>query len=364
VRKSILAAILMVLAGGAAQAARLKELVEVEGFRGNDLVGFGVVVGLAGTGDDATSVPTRRALAAMMKRLGITVDPADVKAKNVAVVTVTAKLPPFARPGMKLDVTVSSVGSAKSLQGGTLVVTPLKGADLQTYALAQGPLSLGGFAAGGATGSASVKNHNTVGLVPGGGTVEREAPGAVPQREIVLLLRQPDFTTASRIAAAVDKSLGEGSAKVRDPAAITVTVGKDWKGRAVELVAALEALEATPDAPARVVIDERTGTVVVGAGVTIGPAAIAHGDLTVNVAETPVAVQPAPLSKGGKTTVVPQTQVEVNEAKGDLHVIAGAATVSDVAAALNALGVKPRDLVPIFQALRAAGALNAEIEVI
>ncbi len=344
----------------AARADRLKDLVDVEGVRDNALVGYGLVVGLQGTGDDASSAPTRKLLAQLIKHLGVAIDPAELKAKNVAAVVVTASLPPFARPGTALDITVSSIGTSKSLQGGVLVLTPLKGADMAVYALAQGSLSLGGFAVDSASGSSQKKNHATVGRIPGGARVEREAPTIMPKGKIVLVLRQPDFTTAARIAEAIDAKLGPGTAIVRDPGAVVVTIGADWKGKTVNLVAQLEAIESQPDVGARVVIDERTGTVVVGVGVTLGPAAIAHGGLTVKVAERTDVSQPGVLA-GGSTVVTPGSDIAVEEGEGKLEMIAGAATVGDVAAALNAIGVKPRDLVAIFMALKAAGALRAEI---
>lgn len=347
-----------------ARASRLKELVDVEGVRTNQLTGLGLVVGLTGTGDDFIgSAISRRQLALMANHLGINIDPKDIIARNVATVVVTANLPPFARPGTAIDVHVSAASSAKSLLGGTLVATPLKGADKAVYALAQGPVAVGGFAVEGATGSSARKNHVTVARIPGGATVEREAPGALPKKELVLLLRDADFTTASRIAEAVNKAVGEKTARVRDPGSVVVAIGKNWQDRVVEYVASLEAIEATPDAPARVVIDERTGTIVVGAKVTLGPAAIASGGITVTVQEKKEVSQPQPLSPGGTTQVVPETQVNVEEKEGMLRAVAGAATVDDVANALNALGVKPRDLVAIFQALKMAGALRADITV-
>jgi flagellar P-ring protein precursor FlgI len=356
-------ALALTLTAGTAHAARLKELVDVEGFRPNHLVGLGLVVGLAGTGDDASSVATRRPLAAMLKHLGTLIDPNDLKSKNVAVVTVTAELPPFARPGMPLDVTVSSMGNAKSLAGGTLVETQLRGVDGGTYALAQGSLTLGGFAVEGGSGSTQRKNHVTAGHIPGGGVVEREAPGGLPSEQVTLLLREPDFTTAARIAAAINATFGHGS-RVRDPGSVVVDVAGSWRGRTVELVARLESIEAEPDAPGRVIIDERTGTIVVGLNVTLRAAAIAHGGINIKVQERREVSQPAPLSPGGQTVTTPASEVEVEEKGGQLAPIAGAATVGEVAAALNALGVKPRDLVPIFQALKAAGALHAEIQVL
>ena len=357
-----LAAAALLGAPSAARADRVKDLVEVEGVRGNALVGYGLVVGLAGTGDDASSAGVRRPLAAMMKKLGVTVTEAELKSKNVAAVVITAELPAFARPGQPIDVTVSSTGSAKSLAGGTLVATPLAGADLQVYAIAQGSLTVGGFAAGGASGSSATKNHVTAGRLPGGGIVEKAAPGALSEREIVLLLHEADFTTAARIADAIDAKLGAGTASVEDPGSVHVAVPKDRRRPVARLIAELESLEVAPDVPARVVLDERTGTIVVGGDVRLAPVAIAHGGLSVKIDEKPAVSQPGPLA-GGKTATVPQTDVDVSEQDGHLVYTPGAPTVADLAAALDALGAKPRDLVAIFEALHTAGALRAEVVV-
>ena len=357
-------AALVVLTGGAASAGRLKDMVDIEGYRSNPLTGFGIVVGLNGTGDDARSPVVRRSLAKMLKRLGVTVDASEIKAKNVAAVVVTAELPAYARSGSRMDVLISSMGSAKSLEGGTLIATPLKGGNLETYGIAQGPISTGGFAVQGASGSSARKNHVTVARMPGGAVLERDAPGLPPAGRIVLQLKQPDFTTASRIAAAIDNALGPGTARVRDPGAVTVLVAGSWRARPVQLIAALEALEATADAPARVVVDERTGTVVVGANVSLGRAAIASGGLEVEISESQDVSQPGELSQGGKTVATPRSDIKVHEKQDSLHLVAGASTVADVAAALNALGVKPRDLVAILQALKAAGSLTAEIQLL
>ena len=339
--------------------------MDVEGFRDNPLVGYGLVVGLQGTGDNSSDVATRQSLSRLMNHLGVEIDPTQIKAKNVAAVIVTGRLPAFSKPGAKVDVTVSSMGSAKSLQGGTLIATPLKGADMKTYAVAQGSLSLGGFSVSGASGGSSKKNHSTVGKIPGGGVLERGAPGSMPKDKVVLLLRDADFTTATRTAKAINGRLGSRVAKVRDAGTVDVKIDKKWKSRVASLVATLESVDVTPDSPARIVIDERTGTVVVGAHVTLGEAAVAHGGITVNIKETQLVSQPgAGLLGGGSgdTAVVPDSDIEVTEAEGQLHVLPEAANVGDVAAALNGLGVKPRDMVSIFQALQAAGALRAEIK--
>ncbi len=343
-----------------AQANRLKDLVEIEGFRTNTLVGYGLVVGLSGTGDSGSSIMVKQSMSNLLKRLGSRVSARDIKAKNVAVVMVTAKLPPFAKAGMKMDITVASAGEAKSLQGGVLIATPLKGADRKTYAIAQGALSLGGFAATGLSGSSTVKNHPTVARIPSGAIVEVGAPSKFVRDRVTLLLKDPDFTTASRIATAIDASMSGKIAIVRDPGTITVLIAPQWRSRAVQFIATIESIEAVPDVPARVVVDERTGTVVVGAGVTLSSVAVAHGALTVTVSETTNISQPGVLSNG-ETSASQDTQVGVTEGTGDLRVMPKATTVGDVAAALNALGAKPRDLVSIFQALKAAGALRADV---
>ncbi len=339
---------------------RLKELVTIEGFRSNKLVGYGIVVGLSGTGDNASSPVVRRSLSKVLQRLGITIAPSEIKAKNVAAVLVTGDLPAFARPGMSINVTVSSISTAKSLQGGTLIATPLKGADLEPYAIAQGPISLGGFAVSGLSGSSKAKNHPTVARIPDGAIIERGAPNRLTKGRVTLLLKEPDFTTAARIASAIDERFQKTMALVRDPGAVTVVLNAEWRKRPVQFIAELEAIEAVADSPARVIIDERTGTVVVGQNVRLGPAAIAHGALVVEIREQEVPSQPGILSEG-ETTTTQETKIEVYEEPGNLKPIGPATTVGEVAGALNALGAKPRDLVSIFQSLRAAGALRAEI---
>ena len=355
------AALAVLLSCAVAWGDRLKDIAIVRGVRANQLLGYGLVVGLQGTGDDSATTFTVQSIVSMLRRLNVRVDSGQLTVRNVAAVAVTGALPPFARAGGRFDVTVSSIGSAKSLQGGTLLPTPLLGADSKTYALAQGALSLGGFEAGGSTGSAVRKNHTTVGRIPLGATVEREVPFELGRGgEIVVALREPDFTTATRVAAAVGAMLGEGAARASDPGTIVVTAPK---GRGlVELVAGLEALDVTPDTVARVVVNERTGTVVMGEGVRLASVALAHGGLTVEVRESRYASQPPALS-GGTTVVVPQSDVKAAEAPGEVRQLQAAATLGDVVRALNALGVTPRDLVAILQGLKAVGALRAELEV-
>lgn len=346
-----------------AHADRIKDLTTIGGVRNNHLTGFGIVVGLDGTGDDARSPIVKSALTKALKRLGVTIDPTDLKAKNVAGVMITAELPPFARPGMALDITVSSLGNAKSLAGGMLLVAPLKGADGNTWALAQGSLSVGGFVAEGGTGSSTKKNHTVVGSVPGGAQVERAAPTVLPAKQIAFVLKDPDFTTATRMRDAINTALGESTAaRVADAGTVVVPIPQASRDNVPEMIARIEAIDVDPDLKAKVIIDEKTGTIVVGEAVTLRTAAISFGALTVEIEETPIVSQPdAPFGRG-QTQVVPQTQIRVDEQNNPMRVVHKAATVGDVAAALAALGAKPRDLVSILRALKAAGALRADLE--
>lgn len=361
--RTTLTLLALLLAARPASATRIKDLADVEGFRTNALTGLGVVVGLNNTGDDPSAFSTRRPLSALFRHLGSVIDPNDIRARNVALVMVTANLPPFARPGMSIDVTVASAGTARSLVGGTLIATPLKGADRQTWAIAQGPLTIGGFVASGLSGSVAAKNHVTTARIPGGAVIEREVVVPMPEREVNLILRDPDFTTAARMAEAINKALSGVAARVRDPGSLVVPIPTASKDNVVQFIADIEAIDIKADSPARVVIDERNGTVVVGANVSVGPAAVAHGGLSVSVSEQPAISQPNALGQG-QTQVVPQTVVQVDEKDGKMQVVPASATVDDIAKALNALGVKPRDLISILQALKAAGALRGEIQVL
>lgn len=353
----------LALASSAARADRIKDLTSIAGVRDNHITGFGLVVGLDNSGDDAKAPVTKSAMTKMLKKLGITIDPSDLKGKNIAAVMLTAELPAFAKPGMTFDVTVSSIGNAKSLAGGTLLATPLKGPDERTWAIAQGALSVGGFIAEGASGSSSKKNHPTVGVLSGGATVEASAPTVMPEHEIVLVLNQPDFTTATRMREAITKELGVDLATARDAATVVVKVPPDAKGQVPQLIAKLEAIDVDPDVKAKVVVDEKTGTIVIGEAVSLRPAAITFGALTVEVDESATVSQAAPLAKNGKTKVVPKSTVKVDEAEPkSMRMLKKVATVGDVAAALAQLGAKPRDLVSILRALKAAGALRAELE--
>jgi flagellar P-ring protein FlgI len=356
--------IAVMISAATARADRIKDLTTIAGIRDNHLTGFGLVVGLDGSGDDVRSPIVKGALTKMLKRLGITVDPTDLKAKNVAAVMVTAELPAFAKPGMTFDVTISSLGNATSLAGGTLLAAPLKGPDDRIWAIAQGALSVGGFVAGGASGSSKKTNHPTAGRLPGGATVEATAPTVMPEREIVLVLNQPDFTTATRMRVAIVAALGAGAGTVRlgDAATIIVGIPPDARGDVGQLIASLEAIEVDPDVRAKVIIDEKTGTIVIGEAVTLRAAAITFGALTVEVEETPAVSQPQAALAKGTTKVVAHTDIKITEANNPMRMIHQAATVGDVAAVLAALGAKPRDLVSILRALKAAGALRADLE--
>jgi flagellar P-ring protein precursor FlgI len=344
---------------------RLKDIVTIEGVRGNQLVGYGLVIGLQGTGDQLRNNPfTQQSLAAMLERMGINVSDQRVQTRNTAAVIVTATLPAFARQGTPIDVMVSSLGDARSLNGGTLIVTPLMGADGEAYAVAQGPVVVGGFVAAGAAQSVS-SGVTTNGRVPGGALVERELPFAMRNLDTIrLALRSPDFTTAIRIEQAVNARLGAGSAQALDLGSVQISVPPSYRDRLPMLMAQIENLTVRPETAARVVVDERTGTIVVGADVRVEPVAITHGNLVVRITETPQVSQPAPFSQG-QTVVVPNTQVEVDDQRGNrLAILPRATTLQSLVNGLNALGLAPRDLISVLNALKAAGALHAELSFI
>lgn len=348
-----------------AEAVRIKDIAAVEGVRENSLIGYGLVIGLNGTGDKTGTTFTVQTLSSMLKKMGIAVEPSAVKVKNVAAVMVTAKLPPFVKTGSRIDVVVSSLGDATSLQGGTLLLTPLKGADQQVYAVAQGPISIGGFI-GGKEGDSVQKNHPTAGRVAEGAQVEKEVGFPFLHKErFNLLLRQQDFTTALRISQAINAQLGgESVASAVDSGTITLQVPDFYKGRLVELLAAIESLEVTVDLPARVVVNERTGTIVMGDQVRISEVAVSHGNLTIRVKTDFQVSQPPPFApEGSETVVVPQRQTEVREEDAQILMLRGA-TIGEVVRGLNAIGVTPRDLIAILQAIKAAGALQAELEIL
>ena len=345
------------------QAARLKDLTSIAGVRTNQLIGYGLVVGLNGTGDGSNTGFSSQTLSTMLRSMGLTIDAARIRARNIAVVMVTATLPPFAHAGGRVDVLVSSMGDAKNLQGGTLLLTPLRAPNGQIYAVAQGPLSIGGFAAGGRSGSKVQQNHPTVGQIANGALIEGEVGLQLNGREqIRLLLNNPDFTTSARVVEAINQQVGSQVAHAVDSGTIQVTIPEDQRSTITTFVAALENMEVTPDQVAKVVLDERTGTVVVGENVRISTVAIAHGNLSIEITEEPQVSQPAPFSDG-KTTVTPKTTIKVKEEGSKLILLSQAATIRDLARALNSIGVTPRDLVAVFQAIKAAGALQGQLEI-
>jgi flagellar P-ring protein precursor FlgI len=361
---TLLVACAALLAPRPARAERVRDLVDVAGARDNQLVGYGIVTGLNGTGDDLTAPFAAQSTLSLLRRLGIQVDPKQLRLRNVAAVVVTATLPPFVRSGVKLDVNVASIGNARSLSGGVLVQTLLKGADQKTYAVAQGGILLGGFEARGASGSSAKAGTTTSGRIPEGAIVEREvATSIVNDGALKLQLRTPSFTVASRIAQAIDGSLGKGATRVEDGGAVRVTVPAAFAQRPVELIAQLEELEVTPLRRARVVVNERTGTVVAGGDVRLSPAAVVHGALTIVVKETPQVSQPTAPFGQGTTKVVPRSDIQTSEGDKTVRYMQGSPTLADVAAALGALGLSPRELTSVLQALRTAGVLEAELVV-
>jgi len=346
-------------------AARIKDIAAFRGVRPNQLVGYGLVVGLAGTGDSDDAVFTLQSMSSMLEKMGVTVSPNDIKVKNVAAVMVTAELPPFARSGSRLDALVNSIGDAKTLGGGTLLITPLKGADGLVYAVAQGPVATGGFLVGAGTGDKVAKNFPTVGRVVQGVSVEREIPFNLNQKEsLTLALNKPDFTTATRVAQAINAGMTENVARTQDSGTIHVNVPARYYGNIAQLIAAIEGLSVTPDNVSRVVINERTGTVIMGENVRIATVAIAHGNLSVEIKQNLNVSQPMPFSERGQTVVTPDTQTMVREGRAPLQVLESGVSIGEVVRALNALGVTPRDLISILQALKAAGALQADLEII
>ena len=358
----LLIALLLGTPSGFAVGVRVKDLTLVAGARDNQLVGYGLVTGLAGDGDK-NPVYTVQSVANMLLRFGVNIPAATIQAKNVAVVMVTADIPAFLKSGTRLDVTVSSFGDAKSLQGGVLLQTPLVGADGKVYAVAQGALSLGGFAAGteGGGGASVQKNHPTTAQIINGALIEREIPATIVRNNFVeLLLREPDFTSAARLAAAINEKFAE-SAEALDSTSVRVKLPTGEETLPVEFIARLQAIEVTPDTPARIIINERTGTIVATSRIKISSCAVSHGNLTITIASTLDVSQPNPFNESGRTVVTPSTDTKVQESKGALVALPELPTVEKVAAALNALGVTPRDMMAIFQAMKQAGALQAEL---
>jgi flagellar P-ring protein precursor FlgI len=385
--------IMMLLAPLPVHGARLKDIASFKGIRPNQLVGYGLVVGLNGTGDTSTNVEfTIRSIANMLERmLGVHIDRErinQVKLKNVAAVMVTATIPPFSRIGNKLDVHISSIGDAKSLLGGTLLMTPLKGIDQQVYGLAAGPVVTGGFSVTGASGSSVQKNVPTVGMITKGATVEKEIPMNLDsKKEMALSLFNPDFTTAERVKEAINRSLNGPYAKCEDSGTIRIAVPEAHQGNVAEWISSVERLEVTPDAVAKVILNERTGTIVLGENVRISTVAVAHGNLSIQIRESlnvsqPLPFAPAPprgaptvaippgegtgaiVAPGGATVVTPESSINVREDGTALVMVPSGANLGEVVKALNAIGATQRDLISILQGIKAAGALQADLEII
>jgi flagellar P-ring protein precursor FlgI len=361
-RLPILIALAVLTAPAPGRAARIKELASVEGVRDNQLIGYGIIVGLAGTGDRQQTVFSQQSLANMLDRMGVAVPARSLRVSNMAAVIVTATLPPFAQTGTRIDVTAASAGDASNLQGGLLLITPLRGPDGQVYAVAQGPVVTGGFSAG-RTGNSQTVNHPTVGRIAGGALIERAAPSIAPSSNLKLQLRQADFTTAARIAEAVNKRFGEPIAQAANSALVSIQTPPSYSRRAIEFVAEVEALTVEADRTAKVVVNERTGTVVMGKEVRIAPVAILHGNLNIEIQTSFSVSQPQGFSDG-TTAVVPQVGVAAREERARSVTLRDGATVEELVRALTAIGSTPRDVIAILQALRAAGALEAGVEVI
>ena len=361
------AAALLVIAPFEAHAfSRIKDLADVEGVRGNMLIGYGLVVGLANTGDSLKNAPfTQQALQTMLERLGVNTRGQQVNTKDVAAVMVTANLPAFAAQGSHIDVTVSAMGDAKSLSGGALLATPLLAADGDVYALAQGPVAIGGFSAQGQAASVT-RGVPTSGRISNGAIVEKEisfALAAAPS--LRLSLRNPDLTTAQRMAQAINRYLGQFAATATDPSTVRLTRPDSYNGNIVALLTDVEQLKVEPDLPAKVVVDEQSGVIVMGSDVRISTIAIAQGNLTIKVTETPQVSQPSPFSNTGTTQLVPRTNIQIDEGKGNkIAVVQDGVSLQHLVDGLNALGVGPRDIISILQAIKAAGALQADIEII
>lgn len=363
--KYLLVLMMAVWVPAAPAATRLKEIVTFEGMRDNQLVGYGLAVGLAGTGDRKQTLFSAQSLTNLLQRMGVSVPPLAIQVRNTAAVVVTATLPPFAQPGSRIDVTAAAIGDAASLQGGLLVMTPLRGVDGQVYAVAQGPVVTGGFVAGRAGNNQTV-NHPTVGLISSGAIVERLAPSVAPGASVRLQLRQADFTTSARVAEAVNKrfaATGQPVAQAENSGLIQVKVPAEYAMHRIEFLAELEKLPVETDTVGRVVINERTGTIVIGKEVRIAPVAIMHGNLSVEVQTAYVVSQPEPLSQGS-TEIAPQVGVGVKEEKARNVILKEGATVEELVRALSAIGSTPRDVIVILQSLKKAGALEAEVEVI
>ena len=356
---------MMLFASQANASSRIKDISDIEGVRENYLIGYGLVVGLNGTGDSISSMAfTEESLIGMLERLGVNTRDGKIKTKNVAAVMVTGSLPAFARQGTRIDVAISALGDAKSLQGGTLLVTPMLGADGEVYAIAQGQVAIGGFSAQGDAQSI-VKGVPTSGRIANGAIIEREILfDFANQKSIKLALRNPDFTTASRITDAINSYLGSVAATTLDSGTVTLNLGKTRREDLIQVLTDIEQLRIQPDQVAKVIIDEKSGIIVIGENVRINPIAIAQGNLTIRITETPQVSQPAPFSTTGETVTVPRTDIQVDEESGNkLNILKSGVSLQELVDGLNALGVGPRDMISILQAVKAAGALQAEIEV-
>ncbi|MCM8813043.1 MAG: flagellar basal body P-ring protein FlgI [Candidatus Omnitrophica bacterium] len=362
----LLGAVAVDLAAAPAQAAvRLKDIAHVQGVRENQLIGYGLVVGLNGTGDSSAASFTFQSIVSMLDKMGISISKNELSVKNVAAVMVTATLPPFIREGSRIDCTISSLGNATSLQGGMLLMTPLAGADGAVYAVAQGPVSLGGFVAGtgGPGGNTVQRNHTTVARIPQGALIEREVPMRFIQDNMLQIsLKNADFTTCDRIVGAIsEKFEGQVSAQAVDAGSLTVAIPEQYRDNVIGLIAQLERVEITPDAAARIVMNERTGTIVAGEHVRISTVAISHGNLSIEIKSRYQISQPPPFARAGETVAAEQVETGVEEQQARLMVMPQSVNIGDVANALNAMGVTPRDMIAIFQAMREAGALQAEL---
>ncbi|KAA0583365.1 flagellar basal body P-ring protein FlgI [Azospirillum sp. B21] len=370
-RRTVLVVLTALLAFGVqaapafAASARIKDIVDVEGVRDNMLIGYGLVVGLNGTGDSLNNSPfTEQSLTGMLERMGVNTRGTNLRTKNVAAVMVTATLGAYAAQGTRIDVTVSAMGDAKSLLGGTLLVTPMIGADGEVYAVAQGPIAVSGFTAQG-QGASVTRGVPTSGRISSGAIVEREIQFSLAELPVLRLsLRNPDFTTAQRVATAINIQLRGNRAQATDPSSVLINVPETRRGDVVGLVTEIEQLRITPDQVARVVVDEKSGVIVMGENVRISTVAIAQGNLTIRITETPQVSQPGPFSQG-QTAVVPRTDIQVDDQSNNrLAVMNAGVTLQELVQSLNALGVGPRDMIAILQSIKAAGALQAEIEVI
>jgi len=359
-------AVLSCLAAAPANASsRIKDIADFESVRDNQLLGTGLVVGLPGTGDSLRNCPqTKQMLESMLERLGTNTRDGNPNGKNAAAVMVTANLPAFSTQGSRIDVTVSAMCDGKNLAGGQLLATTLLGADQQVYAVAQGPVAVGGYSAEGSSGSSVTKGVPTVGRIATGGLIERELHfDLAAQQELKIALRNPDFTTAQRVAGAINSAMGPGVARATNPGTVVLSLAASRAPDMVSLLTTVERLNVEPDSAARIVINESTGVIVMGEDVKVSTVAIAQGSLTVTVSEQPAVSQPAPLSKGGETVTVPQSAIDVNEVKGGLAMVKGGVPLRQLVDGLNALGIGPRDMISILQALKQAGAIQADIEV-